>query len=77
MVVTPYTLGIQRLKPGAFGGIFDQVLHEHPAFALWVVVTLILVTVVLFTAWLLSRHARRLQSRPERRFEVLAGPDRM
>ena len=64
------TLAIQRLKPSPFGGVFDEILYEHPAFKLWLIAASALILAVVVAAVLLLRHSRRLRPRRDRGFEV-------
>jgi hypothetical protein len=75
MLITSSNLALQRVSPGPLGGLFDSIAYDHPAFKLWVLVTLLLVFVsVAFavTAHLLLPHPRKRPPPRYRGFEVVS-----
>ena len=69
---------MKRIPPGPFGGAFDEIIVEHPAFVPWALLSATMLALLIATVWMLARgpaHAGKRPVRP-RGFEVLGRRDR-
>ena len=68
---------MQRIRPGPFGGAFDQILVEHPAFVPWLLLSATLLVLLIATVWALTRAPRHFPHGPVpgRGFEVVRRRD--
>jgi hypothetical protein len=56
---------------GPFGGLFDNIACDNPWFFPWLVLSILLASVWLATAWFLLRHRLRRPRMSGNGFEIL------